>query len=98
MVGVVPYYVYSAIKKIKNSTDSLALILAGLSGSLTNTVLVMNMIYFFFGDSYAAASGKATDFFYLSILSVIGINGIPEAIVAAILTLAIAKALFKARK
>lgn len=36
--------------------------------------------------------------FYWVILSVIGINGVPEAIVAAILTVAICKTLFKVQK
>ena len=46
----------------------------------------------------AAAKEKAFEGFYWVILSVIGINGVPEAIVAAILTVAICKTLFKVQK
>ncbi|MDI3537194.1 MAG: hypothetical protein PWP30_1676 [Eubacteriaceae bacterium] len=94
LVGIVPHYVYKGMKKVKDN-DGLALAVAGVAGSLTNTLLVMNMIYLFFGKSYAAA--KETDFsgLYMVILSVIGINGLPEAIVAGILTVAICKALLK---
>ena len=55
----------------------------------------MNLIYLFFGETYAGA--KEADFsgFYLVILSIIGINGVPEAIVAGILTVAVGKALLK---
>ena len=53
--------------------------------ALTNTLLVMSLIYRFFGSQYAAASGEAANAAYLFILSIIGINGVPEAIVAGIL-------------
>ena len=64
---------------------------------LTNTILVMNGIYFFFGNSYAAASNKVVARLYDMILGVIVGFGIPEAIVAAILTTAIVKALLKVK-
>jgi uncharacterized membrane protein len=82
------------MKKINNS-DVLALGVAGVAGSLTNTLLVMNFIYLFFGQSYAQAKNVAFSTLYGVILSVIAINGIPEAIVAGILTTAVCKALIK---
>jgi uncharacterized membrane protein len=93
-VGIVPHYVYKGMKKFKDN-DGLALGVAGVAGSLTNTLLVMNMIYLFFGESYASV--KETDFsgLYTVILSVIAINGVPEAIVAGILTVAVCKVLLK---
>ena len=48
-----------------------------LSGSLTNTLLVMHMILMYFGYDYAMAS-EITGNVYLAILAVIGINGVPE--------------------
>ncbi len=94
LVGVVPYFVYGGMKKaVKNKTISLAV--AGLSGALTNTLLVMNLIFFLFKDSYASANKVATDAVYTFILSIIGINGVPEAIVAAILVCLICRILFK---
>ena len=65
---------------------------------IINTLLVMNLIYFLFGDSYAAAKGMKVDTLYKAILTVIGVNGVPEAILAAILTAAICKALFKVQR
>ena len=94
LVGIVPYYIYKGLKKVKDS-DTLALTCAGVGGSLTNTLLVMNMIYFFFGQSYASAKEMDISALYGAILAVIGINGVPEAIVAGVLTLAICKALLK---
>ena len=95
LVGVVPYYVYKFIHK---KSETLSLLLAGVMGSLTNTLLVMNMIYLFFGESYATAKEASFEGFYYAILTVIGTNGVPEAIVAAILVCAITKALKKADK
>ncbi len=96
LVGVVPHYVYRLTKKPLKQAPSL--VLAGLCGSLTNTLLVMHMILLFFGEQYAAANQKAYEAVYGFILSIIGINGVPEAIVAAILTLTVCKALFAVQK
>ena len=70
---------------------------AGLTGALTNTLLVMNLIYLFFKDAYAAANGVAADAVYGFILSIIGINGVPEAIVAAVITAFVGRVLLKSR-
>ncbi|MBK5243810.1 MAG: ECF transporter S component [Eubacteriaceae bacterium] len=94
LVGITPYYIYKGMKKI-NKNDALGLAVAGVGGSLTNTLLVMNFIYLFFGSSYAQVKNVSLTSLYGVILSVIAINGIPEAIVAGILTAAICKALMK---
>lgn len=94
LVGITPYYIYKGMKKINNN-DTLALGIAGVGGSLTNTLLVMNFIYLFFGRSYAQAKDVSFTGLYNIILSVIAINGIPEAIVAGILTAAVCKALMR---
>jgi len=90
LVGVVPYWVVKLTKKLP---DVISFLLAGLFGSLTNTVLVMNLIYILFKESYAAAQGKAVEVLYAAISSVIVINGVPEAIVAAVITMAVCKAM-----
>ena len=97
LVGVVPYYVYKGVKALTRSekVSSPGLILAGMSGALVNTLLVMNLIFVFFRDAYAKANGVAESTVYTFILSVIGINGVPEAIVAAVFTLGIGKILMK---
>ena len=96
LIGVVPFYVYRLVKKLSknNGVSSVGLIVAGLSGALTNTLLVMNLILYFQND-YAAANGITVKAVYGFILSIIGINGIPEAIVAAVITLVLGKTLMK---
>ncbi len=85
LVGVVPYYAFKLLKSTKLN-NKINYAICGLLGSLTNTLLVMNMIYLFFGESYGSVKNIAADALYSVILSVILINGVPEAIVAAILT------------
>lgn len=82
LIGVVPYYVYRPMRRWGQTA---ALATAGVSGALTNTLLVMNLIFLFFKDSYAAANSVATEAVYGFILTIIGINGIPEAIIAGII-------------
>ena len=101
LVGVVPYFVYKLVLRFvsedtrKKGVSSVGLVLAGVSGALVNTLLVMNLIFIFYGDAYIEASGKAAALGYTFIVSVIGIHGVPEAIIAAILTLCIGKVLLK---
>lgn len=94
MVGVIPYYVYRMLEGILHKRLKLiAFVLAGIMGSLTNTLLVMNGIFFVFKDSYAAARNIPLDTVYSAVLAIIFGNGIPEAIVAGIVTAALCRAL-----
>ncbi|WP_077612848.1 ECF transporter S component [Clostridium sp. Marseille-P2415] len=98
LIGIVAYYVFRAVLKAcsgKKAKRTIALAAAGVAGSLTNTLLVMNLIYFFFGKEYGQAAKGLTEGIYSVILGIICINGIPEAIVAGILTVAVSQALFK---
>lgn len=101
LVGIVPFYVYKLVMRFvseetkKKGVSGIGLVLAGISGALVNTLLVMNMIFLFFRDAYAQANDVASSAVYTFILSVIGINGVPEAIVAGVLTLCIGKVLMK---
>lgn len=100
LTGIVPYYVYRYINKVMNykkRSNIVALVIAGICGSLTNTLLVMNGIYFLFGTSYSNARNIATDSLYKVILTVIATNGIPEAVVAGVLISAIGKVLLKVK-
>lgn len=100
LAGVVPYYVYQLVRRVtakSKSSMTVALGAAGLSGSLTNTLLVMNLIYIFFRDAYASANQVASDAVYGIILTIIGMNGVPEAVVAALLVALIGRVLLKSK-
>lgn len=95
LIGVVAGLVFAGMMRlVKNNGISLAL--AGLAGSMTNTVGVMGLIYLLFGGQYAAAAGKDPALLLGIILGIIGTNGVVEAIIAAVLTVAVCKALFAA--
>lgn len=98
LVGVVPYFVYIGIKKLfknKKGGDFAALPIAGILGAVTNTLLVMHLIYFGFSQQFAAAKEIAVSAVYNAIVAIIFANGVPEAIVAAILVTAVGKALLQ---
>ena len=80
LVGVVPYFVYVGVRKLlkeKKGSDWLALPVAGVVGAFTNTLLVMNLIYFCFSEQFAAAKGIAMEAVYGAILAIIAANGVP---------------------
>lgn len=101
LVGIVPFYIYKLVLHFskeetkKRGVSSIGLVCAGISGALVNTLLVMNLIFVFFRQAYAAANGVTVSGVYTFILSIIGINGVPEAILAGILTLCIGRVLLK---
>jgi uncharacterized membrane protein len=96
LVGVVPYYFYRLMNRaLRRKYDMLSLSLSGLIGSMTNTVLVMNLIYFLFRDAYGKVKNIPADTVYHAVLAVIFANGVPEAIIAAILTAVVCRALKK---
>lgn len=98
LVGVVPYFVFTGVERaLKNwkARRAAALPLACAAGAFTNTLLVMNLIYFCFQEEFAAAKSIALDAVYTTILSIIAVNGIPEAIVAVVIGGAVSLALLR---
>ena len=96
LVGVVPSLVYRGLKKLfasKKGMDAAALLIAGVCGSMTNTILVMGLTYLLFGQAYAEAIGIAYEALVAAILSIVFINGLIEAAIAAVLTGILVKAL-----
>ncbi|KAF1295669.1 ECF transporter S component [Enterococcus sp. JM4C] len=99
LIGVVPYFAYHGINKLmKNKGQSVSLFIAGLLGSLVNTVLVMNLIYFLFQSDYAQVISKGGSAVYAAILAVILTSGVPEAIVAGIATAGVCAVLLRLLK
>jgi uncharacterized membrane protein len=101
LVGVIPYFVFVLFQKImKNKTkgEIVSLAVAGAVGSFANTIFVMGLIFLFFKDAYATLKGIPVDAVIGTILTVVGVNGVPEAIAAVVLTAAIGKALLALRR
>lgn len=99
LVGIVPYYIFKLIigngNKLSRFRSSSALVSCGIAGALTNTLLVMNLIFVFFSRNYATVNKVAVDSVYKFIAGIIAVNGIPEAIVAGVIVLALGKSLLR---
>lgn len=72
-IGIVSYYVYVGMRRIRIPMW-LNLAITGFVGSVTNTVLVLGMVYFLFPVTLK------------SLVTVALVNGTPEAVVSAIIT------------
>ena len=94
LVGIVPYYVrmFLGVVPLVKKSNVARLFLSGVAGSVTNTILVMHLLFFLFRDSFAQARGVPVDAVYGLVLSIITANGIPEAIVAGIFASGVCKA------
>lgn len=99
LIGVVPYFVYKVLHHLlKNKAQPVSLFIAGLAGSMTNTILVMNLIFFFFKDSYANVLQVTANAVYGVILGIISGSGLVEAIVAGIATTGVCAVLLRLMK
>ncbi|MFW6237944.1 MAG: ECF transporter S component [Bacillota bacterium] len=78
-IGVTPYYVYRLVKKFNLE---FSLVLAGIVGSFTNTLLVLGMAVILGYLPFTAA------------VPVAGMHGIPEAILSAIITVFVGRAVY----
>ena len=93
LVGIVAALVFRAIRK--TGKVKIALLVSGAMAAVTNTILVMSGIYFLFGEHYASATGRELTQLPIVIVGIIGTQGVAEAIVSSILTLAVAGTLLK---
>ena len=79
---LIPIFTYCAYMIFKNRlNDKIAMIIASVCGSLTNTIFVLFFIALFFGAQYEMLIGNSITNI---IMATIFINGIPEAIFSAI--------------
>lgn len=91
LLGFLAGLVFEQLRKFKMN-ENLSAIIAGVIGAVVNTVLVLGMIYIFFGPQYAAATGHEYATLIAVLLGVIATNGILEAILAGVVTVVVNKA------
>ena len=92
LLGFLAGLLFETLKK-KNVNENLAATISGICGAVVNTVLVLGMIYIFFGPQYAAATGAEYAALVGILLSVVATNGILEAVLAGCITGILNKAL-----
>lgn len=97
LIGVAAGWLWIALEKLKiNRLVSLPVV--GFAGSMVNTVTVMGSIYFLFAQQYAEAREVAVTAVWGLVMGTVTASGIPEAIAAAVLVLAIGKAMIQVLK
>ncbi len=94
MIGVVAGLLFAALSKTKIS-KAVSAGICGFCGAMTNTVLVMGGIYFFFGRSYSAAKEQAYEALIGTVMTTITGIGITEALVSAVISAAVCVPLIK---
>lgn len=92
LLGYLSGLLFEVLKK-KKVNEHFAATIAGVCGAVVNTVLVLGMIYIFFGPQYAAATGNEYATLVAVLLGVVATNGILEAILAGCITGVLNKAL-----
>ena len=94
MIGVVAGWLWILFKKIKLNSY-VALAITGFMGSMVNTMLVMGSIYVLLAKQYAQAREVGKSAVFGLIMGTVTASGIPEAIAAAILVVALGKVLLR---
>ncbi len=85
LIGIGAYYIYVALSKVI-SNKSISLGIAALAGSMINTIGVMGGIYLIYAKDFAIVRNIPLDNVVNIIIGICAMNGIPEAIVSAAIT------------
>ena len=94
LIGVAAGWLWILFTRLKVN-QLLALPIVGFAGSMVNTITVMGSIYLLFAQQNADAKEVAVSAVWGLIMGTVTASGIPEAIAAAILVLALGKALIQ---
>ncbi|WP_281165913.1 ECF transporter S component [Liquorilactobacillus sicerae] len=97
MIGVISGWMFRWLKSWQIKPLA-AMMISAILGSLTNTLLVLGQIYLFYRDRSQILYQINTKALLPFLLTVIGTNGIPEAIAAAVIAPAVSLALLKSRR
>lgn len=97
LIGVAAGWLWKLLEKVKVN-QVIALPIVGFVGSMVNTIAVMGSIYVLFAKEYAQAREVGVTAVWGLIMGTITASGIPEAIAAAVLVLALGKVLLSVFK
>ena len=97
LIGVAAGWLWILLSKLKVN-QVIALPSVGFVGSMVNTITVMGSIYLLFAQQYAEAKDVAVTAVWGLVMGTVTASGIPEAIAAAVLVLALGKVLIQVFK
>ena len=83
---------------VKNKKANFAIAVSSFMGTLTNSGLVLGLIYLFYAQKYAEAIGISPNLASKTIFSAFITNAIPEAIVAILVASAVVTSFSKRRR
>lgn len=92
LVGLLAGFVFEQLHKRKVN-EHVSVVVGAFVGAITNTVLVLAGIYFFFGQAYAETIQVAYQTLMRVLFGIVTSNGIAEAILGAVITLLVYKAI-----
>ena len=93
-MGIAAGWLWIFLKRVKMN-QNIALLVTGFLGSMFNTIFVMGSIYVLFASQYAQAKEVAVTAVFGLVMGTVLASGVPEAIAAAILVIALGKVLIK---
>lgn len=93
-MGIAAGWLWILLKKVRLNQNA-ALLVTGFLGSMLNTIFVMGSIFVLFRNQYAQAKEVALNAVFGLIMTTVAASGVPEAIAAAILVVAMGKVLIK---
>ena len=94
LIGLAAGWLWKLLERLKVN-QNISLLLTGFVGSMVNTVTVMGSIYFLFAQQYAQAREVGATAVWGLIMGTVTAAGIPEAIAAAVLVIALGKVLIR---
>lgn len=97
LIGVAAGWLWILLSKLKVN-QVIALPIVGFVGSMVNSITVMGSIYLLFAQQYAEAKDVAVTAVWGLVMGTVTASGIPEAIAAAVLVLALGKVLIQVFK
>lgn len=97
LIGVAAGWLWILLSKLKVN-QVIALPIVGFVGSMVNTITVMGSIYLLFAQQYAEAKDVAVTAVWGLVMGTVTASGVPEAIAAAVLVLALGKVLIQVFK
>lgn len=97
LIGIIAGWLWVLLSRCRLN-QLIALPIVGFSGSMVNTITVMGSIYLLFAKQYAEARQVGVTAVWGLIMGTVTASGIPEAIAAAVLVLALGKVLIQVFK
>lgn len=97
LIAIVSYYVYTILKE-KSKNKSIPIVLASLLGSATNTIGVLSLAYIIYFEKFIEVLKLKPETAIMGITTIGFTNGIPEAIISALISVSVISSVFKFKR